>query len=129
MNTLSTMEKSILEAGGETGRWYEDHLHVTPEEEKTANVFLQREHSVRVKTQRVLRAIRESFNTKTQYYQWTRELKSRIPDRNIRDTISAFLQRCNSLSYKEGGKQRAALLYSLPMEGELTHWVCTQMPD
>lgn len=126
---MNKMEMSILEAGGLTGRVFEDHLHVTPEEEKTANAFLQREHSVRVKTQRVLRAIRESFNSKTQYYQWTRELKSRIPDRNIRDTISAFLQRCNSLSYKEGGKQRAALLYSLPMEGELTHWVCTQMPD
>lgn len=54
-NTLSTMEKSIIKAGGETGRWYEDHLHVTPEEEKIANAFLQRKHSV--KTQRVLRAI------------------------------------------------------------------------
>ena len=123
------MEMSILEAGGLTGRVYEDHLHVTPEEEKTANAFLQREHSVRVKTQRVLRTIRESFNSTIQYYQWTRELKSRIPDRGIKDVISAFLQRCNSLSYKEGGKQRVALLYSLPMEGELTHWAHTQMPD
>lgn len=129
MNTLSTMEKSILEAGGETGRWYEDHLHVTPEEEKIANAFLQREHSVRVKTQRVLRAIRESFDSKTQYYQWIRELKSHIPDRNIKDVISAFLQKCNGLPYKEGWKQRYSLLNSLPMEGELTHWVCTQIPD
>lgn len=126
---MNKMEMSILEAGGLTGRVYEDHLHITPEEEKTANAFLQREHSVRVKTQRVLRAIRESFNSTIQYYQWTRELKSRIPDRGIKDVISAFLQRCNSLSYKEGGKQRVALLYSLPMEGELTHWVCAQMPD
>ena len=126
---MNKMEMSILEAGGLTGRVYEDHLHVTPEEEKTANAFLQREHSVRVKTQRVLRAIRESFNSTIQYYQWTRELKSRIPDRSIKDVISAFLQRCNSLSYKEGRKQRVALLYSLPMEGELTHWVCAQMPD
>lgn len=126
---MNKMEMSILEAGGLTGRVYEDHLHVTPEEEKTANAFLQREHSVRVKTQRVLRTIRESFNSTIQYYQWTRELKSRIPDRGIKDVISAFLQRCNSLSYKEGGKQRVALLYSLPMEGELTHWAHTQMPD
>lgn len=85
--------------------------------------------TVRVQTQDILRTIRESFNSKTQYYQWIRELKSRIPDRSIRDIISAFLQRCEGFPYKEGGRQRYSLLSSLPMEGELTHWVCTQMSD
>lgn len=124
------MEISILEAGGLTGRVIDDGPHhLTEEDLKECRKFLQRMYSVRVQTQNILRTIRESFNSKTQYYQWIRELKSRIPDRSIRDIISAFLQRCEGFPYKEGGRQRYSLLSSLPMEGELTHWVCTQMPD
>jgi len=124
---MNTLEKSILEAGGETGHHYSEKLQVTPAEAKIANAFLARLYSKRVQLQNILRVIRLSFSSQTQYYQWIRELKSRIRDRNIEDVISAYLQRCKGLPYKQEGQEHIRLLTALPNEGEITDWVCELM--
>ena len=98
-------------------------INLTGEKRKKINNFLARLHSSRVQICKVIKTIKNHFNTIDEYYTWRRTTKPKT----IKDLIKAYLKECSKLNREDEEDARIMLLASLPMEGELTHWTIQLM--
>ena len=80
-------------------------------------------HTSMVDVQKVLKAIKNTFITPSEYYAWKRS----IEPKTIKELIKAHLQRCSSFNREHEEDVRIMLLASLPIRGELTHWTIQLM--